>query len=501
MEQIKIPQAYGYLYDIVRCVRDGKDIPIDEINCVGGRKSAKTTSFVLLWVLLCIYCNPNDFGFMACRYLKGDALNLFDDIQQVLDAYYVDYKCSKSKLTFTVNGNTLRIVGVNETRKKVNSAGLPRFANVKYTFIFFEERYEFEDKQVMAVLEAVRSISAIQDKSNEPKRVVLNACNPWAKSHPYIQYCSKYQTWNIKTLKTTGSQLCIVDIPIVQDNGEVWQKKTIFHYTNWRVCKDFLPKTDIQGILDTWNIDERRAAVADYGLPGYEEGAIYTHMLDKIVPQVIYTEHTYLIAGGDYGWGRDERSGKTAFHFAGATINGNTVGIDVYGEYTSDNHKYVKNENILVSEIIDFYVYEMSKYCAKNLIYDYPYLSVRVDNAAVSFITLLNNEVAKRRIHWLKFVKCTKYPVGDRIAITLSIMGHQMLRLNENDDKYPVKLLKQEFELSRYAETEQQKREKKDDHSINAFEYMIEPVMYKFAKINKETKYSLKTKYNKGVIW
>lgn len=500
MEQVKLASAYGYLYDIVRCVREGKKIPVDEINCVGGRKSAKTTSFVLLWVLLCLFCNPNDFGFMCFRFQKRDALNLFIDIQEILEAYKVDYHCNKSMLSFTLNGNTMRIVGVNDVRKKVNSAGLPRFADVKYTFMFFEERFEFEEEHVSGVLEAVRSISAIQDAKKEPQRVVLNACNPWAKSHKYITYCSKWQTWNVKILKETGSQLGIYDIPITQDDGSVIYKRTIFHYTNWRVCKDFLPQTDIKSILDTWNTDKKRAAIADWGLPGYETGAIYTHMLDKIVPNTLYVEHQYLLGGGDYGWGRDERSGKTVFLFAGASLSGNTKGIDVYGEYVSDNHKYVKNENVLVEEIVEFYIENMRKYCEKNLLMTTPMLTVRVDNANVSFITLLNNYCQSRRIEWLRFVKCRKYPVADRIEVVLSIMGKQMLRINEKSERYPVKLLKSELELSKYAETEQQKREKKDDHSLNAFEYLLEPVMYKFAKINNITKLSLKAERG-GIIW
>lgn len=187
------------------------------------------------------------------------------------------------------------------------------------------------------------------------------------------------------------------------------------------------------------------------------------------------------------------------FLFAGVSLDGNNKGIDIYGEYVSDNHQYVKNENLLVEEIVNFYVENMKKYCSKNLIMTYLPLTVRVDNANVSFITLLNNYCVSRKIEWLRFIRCRKYPVADRIEITLSIIGKQLLRLNEKDERYPVKLLKSEFELSRYAETENQKREKKDDHALNAFEYLLEPVMYKFAKINSITKLSLKAERG-GII-
>ena len=45
-----------------------------------------------------------------------------------------------------------------------------------------------------------------------------------------------------------------------------------------------------------------------------------------------------------------------------------------------------------------------------------------------------------------------------------------------------VKLLKEEFELSNYEDSPKQKRANINDHAINAYEYMIEPVMWKFAR-------------------
>lgn len=56
-------------------------------------------------------------------------------------------------------------------------------------------------------------------------------------------------------------------------------------------------------------------------------------------------------------------------------------------------------------------------------------------------------------------------------------MGGHWLRIAPN-----CKNLLQEFELAHYEETETQKRAKENDHSLNAFEYAIEPIMYKFAR-------------------
>lgn len=66
------------------------------------------------------------------------------------------------------------------------------------------------------------------------------------------------------------------------------------------MVKDLLPKETITTILNTWKENKTRAAVVDYGMPGFEEGAIYTHMLHYI-SKSIYTEQEYLLCGVDYG--------------------------------------------------------------------------------------------------------------------------------------------------------------------------------------------------------
>lgn len=77
----------------------------------------------------------------------------------------------------------------------------------------------------------------------------------------------------------------------------------------------------------------------------------------------------------------------------------------------------------------------------------------------------------------MKFIKCKKFKIEDRIEITLAIMGKQKLRFSNR-----VNLLREEMENAFYDEGTTQKRVKKDDHALNAFEYAIEPVMYKMSK-------------------
>lgn len=466
-------------------MKQGGELPLDEINEVGGRKSAKTTSIQLFFAMLA-YQGVENVGIICLRNMVQDKEQLVNDFEETFDAYDIPYSYVSKKSTMTVFNQKIRFLGVNDNRKGnvAKKSGLAKFGNVKYIIVFFEERFEFAEQDIRAMVEAIRSINP---ENKDVQMLYINACNPWAKSSPYISYCGRYQTWNINILKTTGSQVGIYDIPI--GDGKV--KRALFHYTNWRVAKDYLPESDIKTILDTWNFDKKRAATTDWGLPGYETGAIYTHLLNNL-GIAIYQEHTYLTGGMDYGWGRDNNSGKTVCYFMGYTP---ANGIDIYGEYVQSNHIIAKAPDKVANEIVNFYYNQMKEYTTRI---GWPgtslNLTVKVDNMAIGMIQLLNDTAKKYGLKWLRFTTSAKFPVNDRIEITLSAMYRHQLRLGNG-----VKLLKDEMELAFYEETKSgtQKRAKVNDHGLNAFEYGMESFMYKIAKENQLTKLALK----KETVW
>lgn len=352
----------------------GQKVPVDEINLVGSRKSGKTIAMFFLYVLLAMVA-PAVFGWVNVRYRYTDRDDMYKDMQNVLSAYQISHQSKQQDRELTLNGNTCRFYGVDNNRRTrgAKKAGIPHFSNVRYLFIFFEERFEFSEEHVNMVKEAVRSVS--DDPDFHPQLIIINACNPWSRNNDYIAYCGKHLTWDIGQLKAKGSQILLTDIAI----REGYSKRALFQYTNWRICKQYLSESEIKAILDTWNIDPRRAATVDYGLPGSESGAIYTHLLNNI-SEAIYQDHDFLVAGGDYGWGRDASNGKTAFYFGGATIE---KGIDIYGEYVQSNHDYVKSPTQVAKEVVEFYQYQMIEYMKQNAKSYVPELIVRVDNAAV----------------------------------------------------------------------------------------------------------------------
>lgn len=156
---------------------NGEKIPVDEVNLIGSRKSAKTTSLFILYAMLACLV-PELFGWVNVRERTKDASDMFKDLKSILETYKIDYKPNEKDLENNVNGNVCRFYGVDNNRKTRGSkkAGIPHFTNVKYIFIFFEERFEFSEEHVSAVKEAVRSVS--DDPTFHPQIIILNACNP-----------------------------------------------------------------------------------------------------------------------------------------------------------------------------------------------------------------------------------------------------------------------------------------------------------------------------------
>lgn len=462
---MKVIEAYSYIFQIIEQVRTGQKVSIDEFNILGGRKSGKSVSFQVLFGLLMNL--PFKIGLFGIRASKDSAKEFFLDTIETLEAFGIPHKANTAKLTISSGVNTIRFVGLNSLSKsKAKNSGMSRVGGTKYIFKYFEERFEFTTKDYQAIQEAIRGM----DKNIQT--ITINICNPWAKNSPYIAYCGKYQNWDINILKTKGSQVGIYQ-EIDQETGIAVRK--LFHYTNWRVAKNVLSNSEINEIRNTWNIDRNRAMTTDYGLPGYEFGAIYTHLLHKIGPAMYGVEAQYFIAGMDYGWSQRDIGGKTACYFGTANMEN---GVDIFAEYVQDNALVPKAPNVVADEIVRFYIDAVSSYCERVGLLAPPILNVRVDNMAVGVITLLNNVAEKYRVnHWLRFIKCRKYPIQDRIELTTNLMGGQWLRIDPS-----CKNLLQEFELATYEEVETQKRTKANDHSINAFEYAIEGVMYKLAR-------------------
>lgn len=139
-----------------------------------------------------------------------------------------------------------------------------------------------------------------------------------------------------------------------------------------------------------------RARTADYGLPGFEFGAIYTHELHKVMEPYYSSEPQYILGGMDYGWSQTEAGGKTVCHF----VTGNTTsGINVFGEFVWDNAVQPLTTNALVDRIVAFFVEQMEKMLNELRLYTPLNLVVRCDNSNIAIIQMLNNRAVAVGVH------------------------------------------------------------------------------------------------------
>lgn len=500
----KIAKAYSYLVDIIELMKQGKPIPLSAINAVGGRFSGKTTNLMIVfWIVLCFLFEPSQqvFAFVGFRASVNDAMKLFNDFCAVLDGCELKYEKNATQKWIRFRGHKIEFYGIN--RQQVHSgrtqlSGLPHVPNVKYLFLLFEEAFEFENQfEVNSIVEAVRAFNA--NGEQQFQKIKIFCCNPWEEGNWYISYCKQHYEWDIEELRKNGSQAKVISIPL-KEGGVV---KELFHYTNWRIVREYLSQSIIDDILKTWETNPNRARVVDWGIPAYEQSAIYTHVLDRIWKRVNFKIEDELLGGGDYGWGRDNDAGMTAFVFCGYTSD---VGITVYHEYTSSNKDFVKDENKLCLEVVQFYKECLIEYASKNnLNLANLQLKIRVDNAAPSFVRLLNNAVLASNLETqLLFTLCKKYNVQDRIQVVNSVAGAQQLFFNSMCDWMPVKELFKEMRSSRYKKDSQNgnQREKKNDHVLNAFEYAIEPIMRELSAIFRiDAKSGIIRDYRKHLIW
>lgn len=468
MKLYKIPEAHSFWYGVLKKLKDGKTLNAVEFFQMGGRGSAKTTSFAVFDILALLHLKNSDIGFTALRASKQASRKHLDDFCKILDDMEIPYTATRStRMQVKVFNKTINFYGADPKDKSAGKwSGTPR-ENCKTLFVWLEEAYEFTQDDISGIKGTMRT------NGGQTQIIYVYTLNPWTSQNWLVKYILSMCPWRREIMSNeNGKGYQISYVPFKEIDGTT--KYRVIQYTNWRCNKENLPKEFIRNLKEMWNYNPRLATVSDWGAPGYEEGRIYTHCLHKIQRARIVAGEQYLLAGLDYGWGLDDRAGVTAAVFGTATLEN---GVDMLAEYTQDNRKHKQDVNVTCLQIVEFYIKCMMEFMRMtNAISPFP-LQVRVDNSEIAVIQMLRNIAHQKRVdNWLSFVQCSKQPINDRIEITLWLMGTGRFRMSPN-----MKLLRSEFENSYYENTEKQKRCNMYDHAINAYEYSIEKILYEFA--------------------
>lgn len=463
-------------------MRQHKPIPIDVVNCDGGRKSGKTVSWAIFLAKALTQIDPNTY-----EYIKASAIVIKKKLNTLSDVFREYTKwimlepirpkaiVSRTELNYeqgndSTNTNYIKFkawIDRNNNSLIKQGSGWSSMDG-EYVFVVIEECYELTADDRQRILEAVRT------SNKQAQLIVINICNPWEPLNPYIQFVSKHLPYDKLQLRKTGFMWKIEKVNELKEaNYENWKdfkdETHLFIHTNWRI-NPHLSDIEKNNILKTYINNPITAITSDLGVPGYSEQFCYGNNLENI-QEAIYCEKEYWCCGGDEGLG-GKSSGKTSFTFAAFDSKGI---LDIYDVYVWDNTVKWKQPHEIAEEVLDFYNMNRNIYYDKTGI-KIEFLEVRVDKCAIAFINALQYEAENRGYEWINFITCAKLPINDRVLVINSMLAEKKFRVN----KERCQPLLEEMSKAKWKITEATmtpKRQDKDDHSINALEYGIEPYM------------------------
>lgn len=328
----------------------------------------------------------------------------------------------------------------------ISLQGLYR-GHVDYCVVWLEEAYELNKSDENALFEAIGGYQHL---------VIIRTCNPWHLKSDLISYANQMAPFDLSTLQSSGEQITKVG-------------NKLFYYSNYQLNSYLAPRT--RELLEaTRHHSPKRARVVCDGYYGISEGTIYAEYLNDFeLKTLAKNKYQKIIGGIDVG----ERNDNLAGILIGVTYNKE---MHVLNEFVySFKAKGFKDMQLLAQKMFNFFFNQGSQYqCyfqngGLNIFVDYNY----------SFISLLNNMSAvKGAQNYVRFQPCKKEAIEQRIDFLISMLSTGRCKIRSRDCRF----LMSELEQASYDEYLVNKRQDKNDHSINALEYAYAPIMKEMAE-------------------
>lgn len=467
---------YSYLYDVMRIATTAVTAPnvltqpitTVDIEMCGSRLSAKTVQGGSKFPIEFGYQNDVQVATDIWRYDVAGANESYDELLGVLeDIYEIDANRKNSnvtKRTLKLPNNNIKVSGFLSNRKnKTPKLGKARKGIKKDVQInIFDEATEFASP---------KEIQMIQQATGGAKFVInIFIANPWVLSNWYIKRVNKSLTFNEKQLREKGEQLR-------QTYDKKKNKLTITHITNHRI-NTYLSQAQHQMLFDSWDISEQFARVVDLGMPGVAEGLIYAPILHKIgtpTRSMPLLDHR---AGLDLGFSTGANASSTALLIGRVAKNYAFLTIDEE-YYHSNSTQMYKTQDQICSEIIE----KAMEYTIKNKdsikASSTGKLTLSYDFMAFGWGSMLETELHKyhkrQRLiaELIDIVPCVKFRVPTRVNVVTTIMSQGRYKINkENCPKHWEELESAQWDETKLVKN-QPTRENKNDHTLDASEYLI----------------------------
>lgn len=444
--------------DILLMIYERKNFGMIEVYLDGGRKYGKTYR-VCDTTAKALIIAPYDVDAYMLRWQKQDSNELAGETIDAVERYFGrdltknDY--NKQEKTFRINGNVLRVLGLHtpSQRKKVKLTGIKRAKNKKYAIIVFEEAYEFSEKELDQVLEAIGGYQ---------NYLIFYITNPNSLAIPFIKQREREFPHNERLLRERGFQYKYQKI----DN----KRHKIWFYANWRV-NEYLPEADYRLIMKSWETDANRARVVDYGMPGVEEGGIYTHEIPKIktlpLNQILQIPLKSISAGVDWGDGVSETASATTLVISAVGYNEETYVLETYKH---QNHwDGYKSPQERVADMLEI-IYQFS---LKRSDITYQPFNVYLDTGLVSEMEFFKLGALNRGLDWINFSFATKYQERTRINMRKYRMNTGRYYIANHITNIQEELQLQTWDEDKKDKFGQPKQKDEHNHLTDAEDYAL----------------------------
>ncbi len=414
-------------------------LDITEINAIGSRKAGKTMAIAELIVKAFIVPDIKIKAYVFRKDVNSVKDSVFEELVIQFQNHdfvpYINLTNTSFKNGVGRGADFIRCKGLAATnQKRAKLTGMAGNSMFDYVIVWFEEAYEFEEKDVLDVMEAIRGAKQI---------LTIYSTNPWTITNWYIGRANEKVPFDESIMMATGNQLTIVG-------------KKLYHYTNWRI-NEFLEQTDKDQLLQLEKDNPVRARVASFGLPGIETGSIYApyiHHISRLIPKSSFYQ-----GGVDFGYRKDATALMVIGH------NPDYKVLNVVGEYYHSNAVgQFKTMDIMVNDIIN-------KLCMLANSSKHSLISrgiiIYCDTSNWPVIEWLNRVAYERHLLWMSFKPCKKISIEHRTGFKIQMISNNRV----NVDIECVNFMR-ELELAQWDTTKAKLTPMdKDNHTLDALDY------------------------------
>lgn len=450
----------------------GGDISLNELKWWGGRLAGKTVQVINLAILLALLRPDKKITFYGIRKKVENKREFYDTVIDNWPAG-VKYKANVSNRVISHNNLYIEIIGLaDRTRKVVQTLGKTRRQS-DLTIICFDEAFEFHEKEFLSTMSAVGIGN---------QRMIFYCANPYDPDGAFFEKVLKRQPWTEKLAEKASEAIFY--------NGDKVQ-----HFsTAEAVWNEILTDGNKALIEEAPLVDRITGEVVQKGRPLRLEGGIYTKELPyvKIIKSLADRPEMYkwdAICGIDFGYSID----PTAIVFSAISPAEDEVA--VLDELEIGTKQKIFDGTEQAFKIFEFLKKNWLKYRWGGT------LTIYCEND-FAFVDMLNNLLHLKNAPLIKhkqgvaslndlveFVKVSEHYKKDIILNRVKAILRLMRTGKMSAIKGRSAKLLYEFTRSNWVENMNKqgfkfKREDKNDHFMNAFEYSLSKHWPRIGRLN-----------------